>query len=95
MISGGLRGVKESTVIDSTEAARLCGPFLQRANFVTPNETRVIFRASCGKVGDSLSTRLNQPLGSNVKRGSHSLFIATYGNVSLRPFLAARRFPFE
>jgi hypothetical protein len=46
-----------------------------------------------GKEGDSLSARVNLPVGSNVKSASHSLFIAIFSNINPWPALAARRFP--
>ena len=91
MISGGLRGVKEST------GYRFWPVFvitIGLANFVTLDETRAIFRASFGKSWCHSQRRINLPVGSNVKSVSHSSFIATFSNINSRPPLAARRFPF-
>lgn len=48
MISGGLRGVKESADYRSWPAFVIT---IGLANFVTPDVTRAIFRASFGKSG--------------------------------------------
>lgn len=48
MISGGLRGVKESTEYRFWPVFVIT---IGLANFVTPDETRAIFRASFGKSG--------------------------------------------